>query len=65
MLDTTPQTDKQHDPIEQQMRWFVLITIAVGFLGSIAASIIMKSPLPLSTALLLRPIIAHFFPKAK
>ena len=49
----------------QRMCWFVLIIIAMGFLGSIVACIFMKSPLPLSMGLLLRPIIAHFFPKVK
>jgi hypothetical protein len=65
MLERTPQQNSQNanEKTLQRMRWFILIIIAAGFLGSIAASIIMKSPLPLSIGLLLRPIITHFFPK--
>jgi hypothetical protein len=52
------------------MRWFVLIIVALGFLGSIAASIVLiivaKTLLtlivPPSLALIMRPIVLWLFP---
>src|SRR5438445_3189779 len=52
------------------MRWFILIIIAIGFLGSIAASIVLiitaKTLLtlivPPSLTLIMRPIVRWLFP---
>jgi len=54
-----------------RMRWFILIILAIGFLGSIIASIItiiiLKNYLPLavpsSIVLAMRPVIHWLFPK--
>src|ERR1700731_2476900 len=45
-----------------RMRWFILIILGIGFLGAIAASIIIRNPIPLALAYLMRPTIRWLFP---
>ncbi len=63
MIHNQQHTQEPEPPTFRRMQWFTLIATTISFLGSIAASIIIKSPLPLSIGLLWRPIIAHLFPK--
>lgn len=55
----------QNDTTEKHiwpMRWFALVILALGFLGAIAACIILKSPVPIALSLIMRPIIRWLFP---
>jgi hypothetical protein len=55
----------QNDPTDKHiwlMRWFALVILALGFLGAIAACIILKSPFPIAITILMRPTIRWLFP---
>ena len=45
-----------------RMRWFILIILAIALLGAIAASIMIRNPIPLALAYLMRPTIRWLFP---
>jgi hypothetical protein len=58
---TSTSTHQEYETQLWRMRWFVLIVISIGFLASIAASIIIKNTLLLAGMLIIRPIVRYLF----
>src|SRR5947209_3395805 len=58
------RTQKSNTEFEclQTMRWFILIVLSSGFLGTIAACIIIRSPFPAFLTLIMSPVITWLFP---
>ncbi len=51
-----------HDPQVTYMRWFILIVLAIGFLSSIVACIILKNPVPSFLTIIMYRAISWLFP---